>query len=176
MKEAVGKIFPKKSIAKYFAGVLFLCFLACSCSSFDLPLVSGRGWTRRKASRGTIRIGTIRADKSSEWNSLEREIEGLLPLLLLERGYMPTVDSTQRDVPLRIDAVVIEREYLSGWLTRRSLSAEIRIWKDGDELPLAAGRAVLSGDRSLASTKVLSRLLRLALSKALAGLEKVNPK
>jgi hypothetical protein len=115
-----------------------------------------------------MRIGIVRADKTADWNSLEREIEGLLPLLLLDQGYL----SAGEGADYRIDAVAIEREYLSGWLTKRSLSVEIRIWKDdGDALPLSAGRAVLSGDQSLASSKVLTRLLQLALSKALAGLE-----
>jgi hypothetical protein len=145
-----------------FLGIFVLC-LCVSCSG----LPSGKGWTQPVSPRGSIQLGTIRADKSSEWTSLEREIAGLLPLLLMERRY-ETADIAK----YRIDAAVIEREYLSGWKTRRSLSAEVRIWKEGDCLPLSAGRVIVSGNKTFASSGVLSDLLRRALSKALRGLPK----
>jgi hypothetical protein len=141
--------------------------MLASCASLDMPFPSGKSWVQPVSPKGHLRIGAISADKSSEWNSLEREMAGLLPLLLLEQGY-----AAAETAGCRIDASVIEREYLSGWKTKRSLSAEIRIWKEGEEQPFSAGKAMLSGDQSLASSKVLSTLLKLALSKALLGLEK----
>ncbi|MDR1930560.1 MAG: hypothetical protein LBQ44_08035 [Treponema sp.] len=160
----------------FIAVPVFICVfcLITACSTFDVPIASGQGWSGPETRRnvfpgGRVRIGTVKADKGSDWNSLEREIGGLLPLLLLERGYVPV----EGGADYRIDTVVIEREYPSGWTTKRSLSTEIRIWKEDGGAPLAsAGRAVLSGKKSLASSKTLTRLLKLALSKALAGLDR----
>jgi hypothetical protein len=68
---------------------------------------------------------------------------------------------------------------MENWKTRRSLSAEILIFKNEttgnsneDTTPLAAGKALLSGTKSLSSSKTLYNLLQSALSNAIKALPK----
>jgi hypothetical protein len=146
----------------------FFCSALISCSTLGLP--SGKGWTSGpKKIMGTAELGTIRVDKNEDWDSVEAEAKRLLPLLLAEQGYV-------HGTAYRVNAVLIDREYMENWKTRRSLTAEIRIWKSAEygeeKIPLAAGRALLSGKKSLSSSKVLHDLLKLALSRALKALPK----
>jgi len=159
MKYAVG--------LKYAAGLLLIILLG-SCSM----LPSGKSWsTVSKKQRDAVELGTIRVDKNADWDSVEAEARRFLPLCLAERGYIQNAPGKSR---YRVEAVVIEREYMENWKTRRSLSAEVLIWEQGEKfLPLAAGKAVVSGTtKSLSSSKILQRMLRSALSRALGALPK----
>ncbi|MDR2314175.1 MAG: hypothetical protein LBE02_06540 [Spirochaetaceae bacterium] len=156
----------------------FLLLMLGSCAALGLG-PSARGWPAPEKKLGAAEIQNIRVDKNADWDSVEAEVRRILPLLLAERGY-------DRGPQYRVDAVIIEREYTENWKTRRSLSVEIRIWENSgapensgplhgigeDPLPLAAGTALFSGNRSFSSSRILHRLLRLALSKALEELQK----
>jgi len=151
---------------KYAAIILIL--LLCSCSI----LPSGGNWSFVPGKQlEAVEIGTIHVDKNAGWDSVEAEARRFLPLLLAERGYIQNVPGKST---YRVEAVLIEREYLENWKTRRSLSAEIMIWGRGDNLlPLAAGKTVLSGTvQTLSSSKALHKMISSALSSALEALPK----
>ncbi|GHV86657.1 hypothetical protein AGMMS50230_22650 [Spirochaetia bacterium] len=151
-----------------FAAVLLAALYFFSCST--LGISSGQGWSALPPEkRGTALLGTIRVDKNADWDSIEAEAKRLLPLLLAEDGYAALPVYAEEGKTYRIDAILIEREYMENWKTRRSLSAEIRIFGSSEEL-LSAGKALLSGGKSLSSSKVLYKLVRLALSRALEAL------
>ena len=118
-------------------------------------------------------------DKTADWDSVEDETRRLLPLLLAAAGYETPGASGGSGAEntagasggsLRVDAVLIEREYMENWKTRRSLSAEIRIFRNGGEVPAAMGKALLAGSKSLSSSEVLHDLLKRALAGAFEAL------
>ena len=163
---------------------LFLSFLISvgffSCSMLSIP--SWQNWSPGSGKQLAIaETGIVRVDKNADWDSVETETRRLLPLLLAEAGYKQTVPETDLPEQLpayKVDVVLIEREYMENWKTRRSLSAEIAIWKNdesgkaGEKVLLAAGKALLLGTKSLSSSKTLHNLLKLALSNALKALPK----
>jgi hypothetical protein len=113
-------------------------------------------------------------DKPLDKASVEREIRGRAPLIFLKQGYLLVPEG---ETPLyRADIRAIEREYIFGWKTRRSLSMEVFIWQEGtgprDPVPLASGRAAGSGQASLSSSTVTDRLLKAAVKRALRALKK----
>jgi hypothetical protein len=153
----------KYTLWNYAAGLITVFALnSCGTVPADWSFVKG-------ARSGSIELGTVRVDKYADWTSVEAEARRFLPLLLAEKGYIMSDTEENR---YRIDAVLIEREYMEEWKTRRSLSAEILIWKrDQTELPLCAGGAVLTGSRkSLSSSKIVHDLLRSAIANAVKGL------
>jgi hypothetical protein len=153
----------KYTLWNYAAGLITIFALnSCSTISTDWSFVSGR----RTAA---VELGTVRVDKIADWTSVEAEARRFLPILLAEKGYIISDTEENR---YRIDAVLIEREYMEEWKTRRSLSAEVLIWKrDEAALPLSAGGAVLTGSgKSLSSSKVVHDLLRSAIANAIKGL------
>jgi len=152
---------------KYAAGLL-LVLLVSSCSI----LPSGGKWSFVPGRQvAAVEIGTIQVDKNAGWDSVEAEARRFLPLLLAEQGY---IRSAPEKCSYRVEAVLIEREYMENWKTRRSLSAEILVWDKGESLlPLAVGKVVLSGTvRTLSSSKELYKMLSSALSSALGALPK----
>jgi hypothetical protein len=149
---------------KYAAG-LFLVFAFCSCSA----LPSGKNWSSASiAWLGTAELRTMRVDKNADWDSVEAEAKRLLPLLLAEKRYLQSDTDENRYL---VDLVLIEREYMENWKTRRSLSAEFMFTTLDGKIPLAAGKIIVSGTtKSLSSSKVLHDLIKSALSGALKGL------
>ena len=146
--------------------------LSGACSSLPFDSVENNAWaagTPEKA-RGSIRIVSVSADKTGEWGSLEKEVADLLPLLFSEEGYIVVQSSQKADYSA--DVKVREREYPEGWRTKRSLSAEVRIWAadSSGPLPLSAGRSLINGKQSFSSSKTLSAMLRKALKNAVHGL------
>ncbi|MDR2662832.1 MAG: hypothetical protein LBC31_07545 [Treponema sp.] len=161
------------SVRRHAAKILFLsavlpAFLA-SCSTVALFYPLGKSWPPEGPKvLGSAQLGTIRVDKSADWDSVEAETRRLVPLLLREKGYVEGPEYL-------IEVVLIEREYMENWKTRRSLSAEIRIRENGgtgEKAPVAAGKALFLGKKSLSSSKVLNDLLKAALSQALRALSK----
>ena len=151
--------------------VFFLNFSSCS----NMNILTAKSWSSgSKNIIAYIELGMIRVEKNNDWDSLEAETRRLLPLMLTEKGYSTNnIEIPDDNIPsYRIDAVLIEREYMENWKTRRSLSAEIIIHNTGteDNAPLAAGKALLLGDKSLSSSKVLHDLLQLALDRAIQAL------
>lgn len=143
--------------------------LLASCSTLALFYPLGKGWPPEGPKvLGSAELGTVRVDKNAGWDSVEAETRRLVPLLLREKGYA-------RGQDYRVDVILIEREYMENWKTRRSLSAEIRILDNdgaGENAPLAAGKALFLGKKSLSSSKVLNDLLKAALSRALRALSR----
>lgn len=155
-----------------YAVIVFVAALAVlgSCASFTFNSRESDSWLAVEEARGTIRIISVSVDKSGDWGSLENEIAGLLPLFFSEESYRVVSSPARADYCAEVK--VREREYPDGWRTRRSLSAEVRFWSDEETsgLPLSAGRVLLQGNRSLASSKTLSGMLRKAVKNAVRGL------
>jgi hypothetical protein len=156
------------------APAVFPFFLLCAVSGLvscvNIPGTNAWSSGRLKTPRGLLRLGEISVDKAMDWASVEGEIRRRVPLIFLERKYLFTPQDGEAD--FRVDVRAIEREYLSGWKTLRSLSMEVHIWREGERTgtPLASGRAVQSGDVSLSSVEILDYLLRRAARLALKGM------
>jgi len=152
-----------------------LAFLG-SCASLPFDSSESSSWAAGDAgkAKGSIRIISVSAEKTGEWGVLEKEIADLLPLLFSEEGYQAVSPASPADYSAEVK--VREREYPDGWMTKRSLSAEVRLWAGGGEgpadrpLPLSAGRALNHGKQSFASSKTLSAMLRKAVKNAVRGL------
>ena len=158
---------------KYFKFFVFTLLIFGSCVSFDSSESSS--WAAGKEEgRGTIRIISVSVERSGERGALEKEINDLLPLLFSEEAYLVVPSSVRADYAAEVK--VREREYPDGWQTKRSLSAELRLWIDdgscGEPFPLSAGRALNNGKQSLASSRTLSAMLRKAVKNAIQGLPK----
>jgi hypothetical protein len=139
-------------------------FFSCSTPGFS----SSQNWSPALDKQlGAAEIGAIRVDKNADWDSVEAETRRLLPLLLSKAGYTHNAEEQEA---FTVDAVLIEREYMENWKIRRSLSAEIVIRKNNETI--AAGKALLTGTKSLSSSKVLHKLLESALNGALKALGK----
>ncbi|MCL1812343.1 MAG: hypothetical protein FWG29_02340 [Treponema sp.] len=178
-------------IKSVFLNILLILGLSLgffSCSMLGIP--SGKNWSPDSGKQlDTVEIGMIRVDKNADWDSVEAETRRLLPLLLAKAGYKQITPGTvlAEQLPAYwVDAVLIEREYMENWKTRRSLSAEILIRKNGtvenahdvfaddpgEKTVIAAGKMLLSGAKSFSSSKTLHDLLESALSNALRALPK----
>ena len=157
--------------------LLLISLISVSCSVLGSP--SGFRWSPPSGKQlGIAELGTVRVDKNADWDSVEAEAGRLLPLLLAEAGYKQAVPAFPQQAKIfTVDVVLVEREYMENWKTRRSLSAEIFIWEGEkndrkEKAPLAAGKALLSGRKSLSSSKTLYNLLKASLSNALRALPK----
>jgi hypothetical protein len=162
----------------------FTCLLTCLSLLGGLVLSGcvsrGPAWENSWSSKnrsgiaGTLRLETISVDKAVDRSSVEKEIRGRAPLVFLERGYLLSPEGEEAQYQATIRA--IEREYISGWKTRRSLSLEVLIWQNGEEgrdpVPLASGRAAGTGQASLSSSPALDRLLKTAVKRAVGALKK----
>ena len=156
---------------KQFMLAFVIMFLgSCVSLSFDSSESSSWATGNMEKIRGTIWIVSVSAERSGEWEALEKEITGLMPLLFSEEGYIAVPSSARADYSAEVK--VREREYPDGWQTKRSLSAEVRLWagEGFKPLPLSAGRALVQGKQSLASSKTLNAMLRKAVKSAVHGL------
>lgn len=142
----------------------------------SLGSAPANSWSSKKRSNmaGTLRLETVSVDKPVDKASVEREIRGRAPLVFLRQGYLLVPEGEA--ALYRADIRAIEREYISGWKTRRSLSMEVLIWQDEgevrDPVPMASGRAAGAGQASLSSSPVTDRLLKAAVKRALGALKK----
>jgi hypothetical protein len=180
--------FPK---VKFWEGLFKPVFFAAAllflgaCESLPFNYYLNASWSApgedgTRETLGTVRLEEVSVDRSGGWASVEKEIRGLAPLFFWERGYRVVSDGEGADYAAGIRAR--EREYASGWQTRRSLAMEVRLWPagapDGREpgidgpLPLAAGRVTSGGNRSFSSSETTGRMLAMAIKKALRPLEK----
>jgi hypothetical protein len=164
----MNRLFLKRLFLK--TAVFSLILSLGACSSLPFYVSSKKGWSSHQPRRGfagIVRLGTVLVDKNSGWSSVEWEIADLVPLLFLEKGYGFSFDGENADYRAEVHA--FEREYTVGWRTRRSVTVELMVWKEGGTL-LTAGRAAAVGGPTLSSSKHLNRLLRAALGKALRAL------
>jgi hypothetical protein len=108
-------------------------------------------------------LGEVLVDKASGWTSIEREIQDMVPLLFSDYGYPFVLN--KNDARYIVDVRAVEREYMSGWRSGRSVAVEIRIYENSgiddyrDTVPVVVGKTTSSGGISLASSKDLNRLL-----------------
>jgi hypothetical protein len=162
------------------AAALGIFFLSCESLPFDYS--GSRSWSAAKLEKdggclGTLKVIGITVDRGGLWDSIEKEIAAMAPLVFLKQGWRTAGEGEAADYWAGIQ--IREREYTAGWRTRRSLSAELRIWQAGksgaqDEalssLPLAAAQVVSIGERSFSSSETISRMVSLATKKALRQL------
>jgi hypothetical protein len=155
-----------------------------ACESLPFNCYLGRSWSAPGEESGTgggrknlaaVYVSAVSVDRNGGWASVDKEVRGLAPLLFLERGYRVVPAGERADYAA--DIRVREREYASGWQTKRSLAVEVRIWPAGDgenggALPLAAGRVTSLGNRSFSSSETTGRMLALAIKKAVKPLGK----
>jgi hypothetical protein len=136
-----------------------------------------RSWfLKEKPVWGTVNLLGVTVDRIGGWDSVEQDITGLAPLFFWEAGCRMIPGASPADYAA--DIQLREREYRSGWRTKRSLLVEVRIWPHGDggrsayteTLPLAAGRITAMGDRSLSSFETTNRMLSRAIRKAVGQL------
>ncbi|GHV94554.1 hypothetical protein AGMMS50293_08740 [Spirochaetia bacterium] len=133
------------------------------------------GSKQAKPAWGTVSLMGVQVDRTGGWDSVEREFAALAPLCFWKQGCRVVSGDEQPKYSAGIQ--VREREYNSGWRTRRSLAVEVRIWAAGNEggpegtkLPLAAGRVVSVGERSFSSSDTAGRMLSKAIRKAVKKL------
>jgi hypothetical protein len=179
---------------------LFLCLLFLfSCNSLPVSYSAGESWSVEKSKTNkTIKLAGVSIDRSGGWDSLEKEVTVLAPLYFWEHGYRPADDTSNYIAHISLR----EREFSVGWNTRRSLSIEVRIWlgntknaaaidaapKDASaknttiaempylsgELPVAAGRIVLIGNRSFSSSQTTGKMLYRAIAKTVRAIPRVR--
>jgi hypothetical protein len=123
-----------------------------------------------------VYLAAVSVDKSGNRVSIEKEAAGLAPLLFLKHGLEAVEEGEEADYTA--DIRLREREYPSGWKTRRSLLCEVRFRKAGGagerRVPAAAGRVTFLGEKSFSSSDTTGRMLALAVRKAAAMLERGN--
>jgi len=163
---------------------LFLALVLVSCDSMPVNYSFSQSWLipeaggAGEAARRTIKLAGVSVDRSSGWDSLEKEVAALAPLYFWQSGYRLAEQDGAADYAAQIS--LREREFAVGWHTKRSLAVEVRIWASpGEEmpvdglfgtLPLAAGRVVAIGDGSFSSSKTTGKMLSRAIGKAAGSL------
>lgn len=154
--------------------LLFAAACAFSCESMPVNYSRSQSWLLgEKQTWGTVSLLGVTVDRIGGWDSVERDIAALAPLCFWEEGCR-MISGGPADYAA--DIQVREREYRSGWRTKRSLLVEVRIWPAGDAgraaetLPLSAGRVIAMGDRSLSSFETTNRMLSQAIQKAVRRL------
>jgi hypothetical protein len=157
-----------------------------SCESLPVNYSRSISWKAPGKIKGTLRIIDVRVERNGNRDLLERELEGLAPLVFGKQGYRTAGDGEKADYAADIRAY--EREYSTDWRTRRSVSVEVRIWEDsgtpaetggfspGRRLPLAAGQVILTGNKSLSSSATMNRMLVRAVNKSLGALNRTKRK
>lgn len=140
----------------------FIFILSCSTYSESWIVPS-------QSELPSICIGEVLVDRASGWTSIEREIRDMVPLLFSEYEYPFVLDNAGADYV--IDVQSVEREYMSGWRSERSIAVEIRVYKNSgmedyrNAVPLIVGKTTSSGNASLASSQDLRRLLNAGVKK-----------
>jgi hypothetical protein len=152
-------------------GIILLGLIPVSCSSLPFYIPITKGWSSARPIRNSVRLHGVTVDRDSGWESVERELTGLFPLVLREHGYGASFEAGADYIAA---LYAVEREYLSGWRSERSVLVEVRFWREGEDPgktpPLAAGRSSAGGTATLASSRDLNRLLEAALRSAAASL------
>jgi hypothetical protein len=167
----ISKIFILSTL--FLTALIFL-----SCESMPVNYSRSKSWLLGgKNPWGTFSLVGVSVDRIGGWDSVEREITAIAPLSFWEEGFQMITGDKPADYAA--DIQLREREYSSGWRAKRSLSVEVRVWayEDAAEkaayaqmLPLAAGRVISTGDRSLSSFETTNRMLSKAIRKAVKKL------
>jgi len=159
---------------KKFLIVFLLPFIFLSCESLPINYSRSQSWlTSDNSSQMTISLLSVQVDRAGGWDSVEKEIIDLAPLYFWNNGCRVVAVDEAPCYAAEIQAR--EREFSQGWRTRRSLAIEVRISSykgsaSAAKLPLAAGRVVAIGERSLSSSDTTGRMLSKAIAKAVKEL------
>jgi hypothetical protein len=164
----------KKKIILVLAVTVFLV----SCGTSLPPRYSIRSWPGSKHVKGKVKLREITVDRTGGTVSLEEEARGLVFMYLREEGYFPAGEDEDEDY--LVDMILREREYIAGWKTRRSLAADLCFWpgslsaasSSAAVMPVSASRVVCTGEASLSSSKILGKIIRLAVRRGIRILEK----
>ncbi|AEJ19208.1 hypothetical protein [Gracilinema caldarium] len=152
-----------------FSSLISLPLLCTNCVS--IPWSGSTAWDRDKVqynrSGVSIEIGNISVDKALGAGSVQAELERIAKLIILEYGYQ--VAGEGQPAQYRLELQAVEREYLDGWQSRRSIAIDGWLWERKDstvlsQRPLAVGRALSVSGKSLSSSRDLEMLLRKALT------------
>jgi hypothetical protein len=157
--------------------------LICSCSTFptDFFFLSSKAWiSPSQSDQPSLYLADVLVDKASGWTSIEQETRNILPLLFSDYDYPFTLNQSNADYI--VDVQAIEREYLSGWRTKRSIAIEIQIYQNNilDEYhnkpPIIVAKTTSSSNVSLASSKVLHNLLVSGVRKVVRSFKTLQKK
>ncbi len=150
-----------------------------SCSTLPAPFFKPQreAWavpsSVRDASPGRrVAVGTVRVDRRIDSGSIEKELGRLIPLVLVERGFVPLEGDQQAD--LVVDSVAVEREYSVGWQTERSIVLDVQL--RFIDAPTLYGRSLAGGTHTLANSSDLTALLRSAVQSAFSASSKGTTK
>jgi hypothetical protein len=156
---------------------MFITVFLFSCGSIPINISNSESWSVSEKSKAgkvggkKIKIMGVSVDRSGVWESLEKEVSALAPLYFWNHGFRLAGPDGAADYAAHIS--LREREFASGWTSRRSLALEVRIWAyaDGnvsvDTLPLAAGRIVKTGNLSFSSSKTTGKMLNRTIKMAI---------
>ena len=149
---------------------VYLLF-SISCAVVIPGIPDAQSWSAPvTGTAGSVWISSVTVDKASGWISIEKEINDLLPLILLRNNY--SAAQSQDDAEIFAEVKVREREYSRGWNMERSISVEV-YFKSGiadNAAILSAGRVMVSGSKSLSSSGVLSKMLEQAVNQTVKAL------
>jgi hypothetical protein len=167
----------KYSYFLFFSVLLSGIFL--SCKNFPIPKAYNESWytgaykSEKQINYGKVYLNRVYVDRSGNRDSIQDEIYDLAKLVFWTNGLNMVSEITDAD--FAADIRLHEREYISQWKTKRSLSLELRLWALSEEilnnfllsgdrvfddaLPLAAARAVSTGNRSFLSSYTSGRYL-----------------
>ncbi|MDR0655594.1 MAG: hypothetical protein LBG22_04700 [Treponema sp.] len=156
--------------------VLALTVFLVSCGTSLPPLYSIRSWAGSDHVKGRVKLREITVDKIAGTASLEEEARELVSMYLREEGYLPAGEGED----YLVDMILREREYITGWKTKRSLAADLRFWPgslsaaspSAAPMPVSASRVVCTGEESLSSSKTLGKIIALAVKRGIRALEK----
>jgi len=150
-----------------------------SCSSLPAPFFrpQGEAWAVPASADGTptagaVAVGTVSVDRKIDGGSIERELGRLVPLVLVERGFVPL--RGDQNAALVVDISAVEREYSVGWQTERSIVLDVQL--RFSNAPTLYGRALAGGRHTLADSSDLTALLRSAIQSAFSAAGKGKTK
>jgi hypothetical protein len=143
-----------------------------SCSSLPAPFFKpqGEAWAvpssaREIAHARGVTVGTVSVDHRLDSGSIEKELSRLVPLVLVERGFVPL--GGDQSAALVVDVSAVEREYSVGWQTERSIVLEVQL--RFSDAPTLYGRSLAGGRHTLANSSDLTALLRAAVQSAFSA-------
>ncbi|MDR1446210.1 MAG: hypothetical protein LBI90_04860 [Treponema sp.] len=156
--------------------VLAMTVLLVSCGTSLPSWYSIRSWPGSNHVKGRVKLREITVDKIAGTASLEEEARELVFMYLREAGYFPAGEGED----YLVDMILREREYITGWKTKRSIAADLRFWPGSlsaaslstAPTPVSASRVVCTGEESLSSSKTLGKIIRLAVRRGIRALEK----
>jgi hypothetical protein len=153
--------------------------LLSACSTTGIVSRRTKTWVtgRTFLDSQKVALGTINIDKPGGGWSVEKEIEELLPLILSEQGFI--LVQNQESADSIVDIYATERDFLSGWKTKKSIAVEVLFYparrgaeNPNDDISFAAGRTVAQGSLGLSSSKNIETLLRDSIKKLVRSVKK----